>query len=122
MFQQLVPFQEIKDDQYFFDHILWEVEPKDLMEPRTTRTEEGVKKRGAIKGYVFYIDVTETNPQLFLLRHTAGDYAETVSRIDDIPEQMLHDAIAQNIEKEYFKMYPINQAVKEWLLKALREG
>lgn len=119
MFQQLVPFQEIQDDHYFFDHILWDVEPKDLMEPRTKRTADGVKKRDVIKGYIFYIDVTEIKPQLFLLRHTAGDYAETVSRIDDIPEQMLQEAVEQNSDKEYFKMYPINQAVKEWLLKAM---
>ncbi|KAF0185657.1 MAG: hypothetical protein FD164_222 [Nitrospirae bacterium] len=119
MFQQLVPFQEIQDDHYFFDHILWDVEPKDLMEPRTKSTADGVKKRAVIKGYIFYIDVTEIKPQLFLLRHTAGDYAETVSRIDDIPEQMLQEAVEQNSDKEYFKMYPINQAVKEWLLKAM---
>ncbi len=122
MFQDLALFADIKKDQYVIDHILWDLEPKDLMEPRTTKTEDGVKRRAEIKGYVFYIDTTDKKPQLFLLRHTAGDYAETLARVDDIPEQMLHDAIAQNQAREYFKMYPINDAVREWLQKALREG
>ena len=122
MFQDLVPFSDIKDDRYIIERILWDLEPKALMEPRTVLTKDGVTKREVIKGYVFYIDVTEKKPQLFLLRHTAGDYAETVCKVDDIPAELLAGAIEENRDKEYFKMYPINAHVKEWLKKELAEG
>ncbi len=122
MFQNMASFADVRKDQYIIDNILWDTEPKDLMEPRILKTEGGVKKRAIIRGYVFYIDTTEKKPQLFLLRHTAGDYAETLARVDDIPEQMLRDAVQQNQAKEYFKMYPINDAVRVWLRKALLEG
>ncbi len=68
-----------------------------------------------IKGYVFYIDTMDVNPQLFLMRHTAMDYAETLAKINEIPQELLLGAIEENKDKAYFKMYPINSRVEAWL-------
>lgn len=119
MFENVSSFETVKKEQFIIDHILWDLEPKDLMEPRRTVTPEGTTKREQIKGYIFYIDVTNITPQLFLLRHTAGDYAETVCSINDIPVEFLEEAVEENRAKEYFKMYPINGKVREWLKKEL---
>ncbi|HMK42888.1 MAG TPA: hypothetical protein VK445_01985 [Dissulfurispiraceae bacterium] len=120
MLQELASFDDIKHDQFIIDHILWNLEPKDLMEPRIAPASKGGKTRGTIKGYVFYIDVTGEKPGLYLLRHTAGDYAETACRIDSIPEEMLLKAIEENKDREYFKMYPINKAIRELLEKEMK--
>lgn len=122
MFQEMASFETVKKERFIIDHILWDLEPKDLMEPRRTVSAEGTAKRAQIKGYIFYIDVTNLTPQLFLLRHTAGDYAETVCMVDDIPVELLSEAVEENHAKEYFKMYPINEKVREWLKKELAVG
>jgi hypothetical protein len=122
MSQDLSSFAIVKKEQFIIDNILWNLEPKDLMEPRSAVSAEGTTKRDQIKGYIFYIDVTNITPQLFLLRHTAGDFAETVCSVDDIPVEMLKEAVEENLAKEYFKMYPINEKVREWLKKELAAG
>jgi inorganic pyrophosphatase len=119
MFDELLSLEDIKNDSFIKEHILWDMEPKDLMEPRRKITQEGEQKRAAIKGYVFYIDTTDKEPILFMMRHTANDYAETAAKIDDIPKELLLEAIEENKDRVYFKMYPLNRKVKEWLRKEM---
>ncbi len=119
MFDEILSLEQIKKEPYIVDHILWDLQPKDLMEPRRKVTEEGTKFRDEIKGYVFYIDTMDKRPQLFLMRHTAADFAETLAKIDEIPLELLLGAIEENKDKAYFSMYPINSRVKEWLRKEL---
>ena len=49
----------------------------------------------------------------------AAGYAETLAKINDIPDHLLAEAVEENRSKEYFKMYPINTKLKEWLKKEL---
>jgi hypothetical protein len=58
-------------------------------------------------------------PTLFLMCHTATGYAETVATIDEIPDDLIAEAIKENKQKEYFGMYPINNRIEEWLKKEL---
>lgn len=115
IFSKVLSLSDIKKDKFIIDNILWNLEPKDLMEPRTVITEEGTTKREPIKGYVFYIDTMEEKPLLFLMRHTSIDFAETAAQIDEIPQELLLEAIKENKDKAYFKMYPINKKIEEWL-------
>jgi hypothetical protein len=119
MFSKVLSLSDIKKESFVIEHIKWDLEPKDLMEPRSSITEEGVKTRKPIKGYVFYIDTMDKKPILFLMRHTAADYAETLAQIDEIPQELLLEAIEENKSKAYFSMYPINKKVEEWLKKEL---
>ena len=119
MFSQMMCLDEIKKEPYVIEHILWDLQPKDLMEPRCKVTEKGTEFRDQIKGYVFYIDTMDKKPILFLMRHTAADYAETLAKIDEIPGDLLAGAIEENKDKAYFSMYPINNQVEAWLRKEL---
>ncbi len=119
MFSKVLSLSDIKKEPFVIENILWDLEPKDLMEPRTAITDEGTKKREPIKGYVFYIDAMDKEPALFLMRHTAADYAETLAHIDEIPSDLLSEAVKENKSKAYFSMYPINKKVQEWLKKEL---
>ena len=53
-----------------------------------------------------------------MMQNAAG-YAETLAKINDIPDHLLAEAVEENRSKEYFKMYPINTKLKEWLKKEL---
>ncbi|MFA5352980.1 MAG: DVU0772 family protein [Thermodesulfovibrionales bacterium] len=119
MFNKIFTLEEIKQEPFVIEHIRWDLEPKDLMEPRITMTDEGVQTREAIKGYIFYIETMDKDPILFLMRHTAADFAETLAQIDEIPLELLKEAVEENKAKAYFAMYPINKKVEDWLRKEL---
>jgi hypothetical protein len=119
MNQDLLGFEDIKKEPFVIEHILWDLEPKDIMEPKFKKTVEGVDVRGEIKGYVFYIESMGKQPMLFLMRHTAIEFGETLARIDEIPVEMLTRGVEENKDKHYFGMYPINGEIKKWLKKEL---
>lgn len=119
IFSKVLSLSDIKKESFVIENIRWDLEPKDLMEPRRIITEEGITAKEPIKGYVFYIDAMDKKPILFLMRHTAADYAETLAQIDEIPQEFLLEAIEENKAKAYFSMYPVNKKVEEWLKKEL---
>ena len=119
MFNNVLSLSDIKKEIFVIEHIRWDITPKDLMEPKRTITEEGLKMREPIKGYVFYIDTMDKKPSLFLMRHTAADYAETLAKIEDIPDDLLQEAIEENKDKMYFGMCQINKKIEEWLKREL---
>ena len=82
-------------------------------------TKNGKEERRIISGYLFYIDKMAKKPALFLMCHTSMGYAETVAKIDDIPDDLIAEAIEENKEKEYFGMCPINKRIENWLRKEL---
>ncbi len=51
--------------------------------------------------------------------HTSMGYAETMAKIDEIPDYFLAEAIEENKQIEYFGMYPINKRIENWLRKEL---
>jgi hypothetical protein len=59
------------------------------------------------------------DPILFLMRHTAVEFGETMGQINDIPKELLRESVEETKDRHYFGMYPINNAVKAWLKKEL---
>ncbi len=113
LFDKVLSFHAIKMDKYVIQHILWDIEPKQLMEPKGTAGGGS----GEIKGYVFYIETMGKKPALFLMRHTPN-CAETIAQIEEIPDELLAEAVCDKT-KEYFRMYPINKKIKEKIKKEL---
>jgi hypothetical protein len=119
MYDEMLTLEGISKEPFIIEHIMWDIEPKDLMESRHIKTGTGNEVRPAIKGYVFYIDTTDKKPSLYLLRHTAADFAETLAHIKEIPAELLAEAVEENRARVYFNMYPINEKVAAWLRKEL---
>jgi hypothetical protein len=86
------------------------------MEPRYKITKNGKEERKIISGYLFYIDKMGKKPTMC---HTSMGYAETMAKIDEIPDYLSAEAIEENKQKEYFGMYPINKRIENWLRKEL---
>jgi len=92
------------------------MEPKQLMAPRCRTSAEGALVEKPASGYLFYIDkIAGTKPTLYLMSLSASGYAETVAKIDEIPESLITDALVENKEREYFGMLPINKSIQDWL-------
>jgi hypothetical protein len=119
IFSYITSLADLKRDKWIHKHIIWEIEPRQLMEPRCKITQEGKEERNIISGYLFYIDKMGKKPTLFLMCHTMAGYAETVAKIDEIPDDLIAGAIEENKQKEYFGMYPINKKMEKWLKKEI---
>ncbi|MEW6066897.1 MAG: DVU0772 family protein [Nitrospirota bacterium] len=120
MFDNPGSLSDIKNDPSVLKHILWDISPKQLMEPMYEITKEGKQVKKIIRGYVFYIDtMAENKPTLFLMCHTSSGYAETVGKIDEIPDGLVAEAMSENKDEAYFGMYPINKGIAGWLKKYL---
>ncbi|NWF98965.1 MAG: hypothetical protein HXY52_08555, partial [Nitrospirae bacterium] len=55
MLEDMPGLKDIKEDQAVLKHILWDLEPKQLMEPTYYINEEGRKEKKILRGYMFYI-------------------------------------------------------------------
>jgi len=119
IFSELITLKELKEDPYFVEHMLWDTQPQEIMAPRCSKSGDKVVYKSSIKGYIPYIDTTDEKPVLFIMRHTEMDYGETIARIDEIPAEMLNEAVNENKDKIYFGMCPINEKIKQWLKKEL---
>ncbi len=117
--QEMLTFDEIKNDPFIKEHIIWDFEPSDLMEPRCSITEKGKKYRELIKGYIFYIDTLAQKPTLYLMKHTAIDYGVTLAIINEAPDELIAEAIIEMKDRKYFGMYPINSKIKDWIRKEM---
>ncbi|MEW6053982.1 MAG: DVU0772 family protein [Nitrospirota bacterium] len=117
MFAQVFPLHLLKKDRYIVEHILWDFEPKQLMQPRCRVTEKGVEKVPYSAGYILYIEAMDKTPGLFLMAQNLAGYAETIAKIEGVPEDMIAEAIQENKSREYCRMYPVNNTLKEWLKK-----
>lgn len=119
MSENMCSLSDIKGESYIVGGIRWDLEPKDLMEPRSRLTEEGIKYSSPPEGYIFYIDLMGDKPALFLMRHTAINFGKTLARIDEIPQELLAEALEENKDRIKFGMCPISVKIEEWLKKEL---
>jgi hypothetical protein len=119
MFDEYLNLDGIKNEPFVIEHILWDMEPKDVMAAKFKKTEKGIDKRDEIKGYIFYIETMGEEPILFMMRHTAMEFGETMAQIEEVPKELLSKAVEENKDKHYFGMYPISNDVKAWLKKEL---
>ena len=118
IYADMATLKELKNDKLVVDAILWDAEPKQLMEPTYTINAEGKQEKRILRGYIFYIDkMAADKPGLFLMCHTGSGYAETVVQIKEISDELLTTALEENKSREYFGMCPINEQIKSWLKK-----
>lgn len=119
IWDELLTLEDLKKEPYYIQNILWDLNPAQVMEPVVVKEGSEIKCREPIKGYAFYIETTGKKPELFLLMHKKNCFGETIARIDEIPVEMLYEAIEENRELIKYGMCPINQKIKDWLKREL---
>ncbi len=114
IYDKIASLKDVKEDPYVVQRIVWDFEPNQLMQSGLGSA-EAESARDKITGYLFYIETTDEKPGLFLMRHTSYGYAETIAKIEEIPHDLISEAISENAGKEYGGMYPINGKIEGWL-------
>ncbi|MCX8034136.1 MAG: hypothetical protein N3A00_02320 [Thermodesulfovibrio sp.] len=119
IWDELLTFEDIKKDSYYIQHILWDMDPTKVMEPVIVQEGAKILCKDPIKGYVFYIETSGKKPELFLMMHKSNCYGETIAKIEEIPDDLIKEALEENRDKIKFGICPISEKIKIWLKKEL---
>lgn len=109
----------LKKNRYIVEHIIWDFDPIQLVPPKCPKPGAEPVQKLNISGFILYIEAAGRKPSLSLMLHKASGYAETLARIEGVPDELISLAIQENKEKEYCGMYPLNKQLKDWLEKEL---
>lgn len=99
--------------------IKFEVTPKMVMEPRYQSRPEDLKKLEQLAGYMFYIESQCKPPALMLMKVGKTDIATTVGKVDEIPAELIEEAIAKPVHPSVYGMFAITEEIKAWLKQEL---
>ncbi len=119
IWEELLSFEDIKKEPYYIQNILWDFDPTKIMEPIIIQEGSNIVCKEPVKGYVFYIETSGKKPELFLMMQKANYFSETIAKIEEIPEEMLKEAINENEHLIKYNICPINDKIKNWLKKEL---
>lgn len=117
IWEELLTLEDIKKESYYIQHILWDYDPTKIMEPIILQEGSKIVRKEPTKGYCFYIETSGKKPELFLMMLKSNCFGETIAKIEEIPNELLREAIEENKSKIKFGICPINEKIKIWLKK-----
>ena len=115
----LLGLGDIKNRPDILSQLKFDVTPQMMMEPRFHSRSEDVQKLKEISGYMFYIETESETPALMLMKIGRSDITTTVARIDEIPSELIQEAIRKPVHPPVYGMYAISGKIREWLKKEL---
>jgi hypothetical protein len=115
----ILGLEDIRNSSDIITKIKLEVTPQILVEPRFQSVPEDLKKLKEITGYMFYVEGECSPPALMLLKIGKTDITSTVGKIDEIPDELVQEAISRPIHPPVHGMYEITDNIREWLKKEL---
>ena len=113
-----VRIKELMKNKKFLERIRWDITPKVLFEPRFpgTKDEQG-KTTSSIDGYMLYVDLVYDRPGLVVM-NVQYSMSKTVAYVEDVPEDLLREAMNCTPEECKAGMYPLTKKLEGWLKKA----
>jgi hypothetical protein len=118
-FGDVFPVSSLKKARHIAENIIWDFTPKQLLQPRCTVSDGPTSPRQDLSGYILYIETIGSTAALFLMIHQSSGVAETLAKIDGVPDELLSESVRENKGKDCGGMYPINKNLEDWLKKEL---
>ncbi|MFA4827838.1 MAG: hypothetical protein WC855_10980 [Thermodesulfovibrionales bacterium] len=115
----ILGLDDIKKRPDILSEIKFNVTPQVMMEPRFQARPEDLEKLKEITGFMFYIESETEPPGLMLLRIGRSDITTTVGKINEIPFEMVRNAIDKPALPPTHGMYAITDEIRDWLKKEL---
>ncbi|NOZ68914.1 MAG: hypothetical protein GXP46_06655 [Deferribacteres bacterium] len=107
----LVTIDALKKSSDFVENIRWDVTPKIFFEP-------GNEPVDVTHGYMLYVDIINDRPALAIMQ-LKRIMSKTVAYLDDIPEELLKEAMQCSTTECIGGMYPLGDKLTEWLREEL---
>lgn len=108
----------LKKIAIFMQHLRLDVTPEMIFKPRFIHTKDDVYKALEIRGFSFYIESLAREPRLIIMKSHSLT-SKTMGEVDDVPEELLKNAVSHNGIKDIGGMYPIDDGLAEWIRKEL---
>ncbi len=108
----------LKNSKYFIENIRWDVTPKVFLSPKPASEDESKESIDTTYGYMLYVDLINDKPVLVIMQ-LKYVMSQTVGYIDDIPEDLLKEAMHCTETECIAGMYPLSEKLEDWLKKAL---
>ena len=110
---------DLKESGKFLRNIRWDMTPKKfLVSDASLQESGGDKSESSMIKYMLYVDVVYDKPALMIMR-TRGSMSKTVGYVEDVPEDLLKEAMDCNKDECKSGMYPLTKELEAWLKKEL---
>ena len=110
--------EKLRKHRIFIDNITWDVTPELIFKPRFFLKDEDRELIDRTQGFLFYIDYMDDICELMVLK-TYQLRSKTIGEVENVPEQMLLDAVNREGVKDIGGMYPIDEKLESWLKEKL---
>jgi hypothetical protein len=110
---------ELKESEKFLKGIQWDLTPKAFMTPAHSEEKIEFSESGdAMLQYMLYVDLLYGKPVVMIMK-LRGGMSLTVGCIEDVPEDLLKEAMNCENEECVSGMYPLTDKLKDWLKRGL---
>ncbi len=113
-----ISINDLKKSHYFRQNIRWDVTPKIFLSPSIPSGNKAEGIVDATHGYMLYVDIVNDKPALVIMQLKYA-MSRTVGYVDDIPEDLLREAMNCNAEEHKTGMCPLPKSLQEWLKKEM---
>lgn len=116
----LLNLSRLKKNKVFMNHLRWDVVPRKIFQPRFIKP--GEDRRDLInetQGFMFYIDYMKDMRPTLMVMKTYNLTSKTVGEVPEAPGDLLRGAVEREGVKDIAGMYPIDDALEQWLRKEL---
>lgn len=110
---------ELKESEKFLKSVQWGLTPKAFIAPGHSeyKTEHG-EAESAILQYMLYVDLLDNKPTVMIMK-IRGGMSQTAGCIEDVPEELLNEAMICEAEECLSGMYPLTDKLRDWLKNKL---
>jgi hypothetical protein len=95
-------------------HLRFDVTPEVIFKPRFVRDKNDRDVIEEIQGFMFYIDHMDETTSLMLMK-TYNLTSKTVGDIEEVPRELLINAVNREGVRDIIGMYPIDDKLENWL-------
>jgi len=116
----LYQMDRLKKFGVFLKHLRFDVTPEVLFRPRFVNADNREAMMCETQGFSFYIDYMGGNhtPTLMIMK-TYNLPSKTIGEVEGAPADLLLGAVKRKGVRDYAGMFPIDEAVENWLKKEL---
>ncbi len=110
---------ELSNIENFRDSVRFDVTPELLFKSRFIAPETREQAYRETHGFMFYIDYMEDVAPTLMLMKTKELRSSTVGRVEGVPAELLKAAVNREGVKDYSGMYPLDEALTDWIKEQL---
>ncbi len=110
---------DLRQQKHFLDDLRFDVTPEVIFKSRFLTPENKEEAYGETHGFMFYVDCLEGEKPSLMLMKTKELRSSTVGFVEGVPGDLLEAAVSREGVKNYSGMYPLDEALINWLNEKL---